>query len=162
MGPFDYHLLKKRMSRLLNAAACVQTKAHSRCRHQCSPSIPASGSSTERLSLPSSCLLCLPLSRAASLQAVPERPLPATPAVGLLASESTMPTMLRLLRCLTPAQPVPILLWCLKSSNSACLSSGSSPPSPLHWIKCNRPMATSALSNLLEVFYFRMSSESSL
>ena len=62
----------------------------------------------ERLSLPSSRLLCLPLSRAASLQAVPERPLPDTPGLGRLSSKSTCRryggccTALRLLRmCLS-------------------------------------------------------------
>ena len=49
-------------------------------------------------SLPSSRLLCLPLSGgcgAAIPLAVPERPLPATPDVGPLASESAVPTLLR-------------------------------------------------------------------
>ena len=81
---FDYHLLKKRM--LLEAAACkctlqMQTSARP-LQASLSPRL------LKRLSLPSSRLLCLPLSGAASLPAVLERLLPATPAVGPLSSES--------------------------------------------------------------------------
>ena len=61
-------------------------------------------------SLPSSHLLCLLLSGAASLPTVPERSLPATPAVGALSSESTVHTLQRLRLRLTPAQTVPVTL----------------------------------------------------
>ena len=64
----------------------------------------------KRLSLPSSRLLCLPLSGAAILPAVPERPLPATPDVGPLASESAVPTLRRLRLRLTRAQTVPVCM----------------------------------------------------
>ena len=50
----------------------------------------------KRLSLPSSRLLCLSLSGAAILPAVPERPLPAASDVGPLASESAVLTLRRL------------------------------------------------------------------
>ena len=44
--------------------------------------------------------------------AVPERQLPATPAVGPLSSESTVPMLRRLWRCPTPAQTVLLCLCC--------------------------------------------------
>ena len=50
----------------------------------------------KRSSLPSSRLLCLALSGASSRPTVLERPLPATPAVGPLSSESAVPTLRRL------------------------------------------------------------------
>ena len=72
--------------------------------------------------LPSSRLLCLPLSCAASLQAVSER-LPPPRLAKDPSPQSTVPTLLRLRRVLTPAQTVPVCLWCLTSRASAKLSS---------------------------------------
>ena len=57
-----------------------------------SPRLEAAQHLLKRSSPPSSRLLFLPRSGAASLPDVPERPLPATPAVGTLSSESTVPT----------------------------------------------------------------------
>ena len=67
-------------------------------------------------------LLHLPHSGAASLPAAPDRPLPATPAVGPLSSESTVHTLQRLWLCLTPAETVPVCLWWPTSHASARLS----------------------------------------
>ena len=63
-----------------------------------------------------------PGSRAAPAQAVgpasltlavhTPRQLPATPGVGPLSSESIVPMLRRLRRCLTPAQTVLVCLWC--------------------------------------------------
>ena len=64
----------------------------------------------------------LPLSGGASLPAAPERPLPATPAIGPLSSLSTVHTLQRLRLCLTPAHTVPVCLWCPTSRASARLS----------------------------------------
>ena len=64
----------------------------------------------KRSSLPSSRLLCLPLSGAAIPLAVLERPLPATIDVGPLASESAVPTLRRLRLRLTRAQTVPVCM----------------------------------------------------
>ena len=108
---FDFHLLEKRLL-LLEAAACVQTNAPSRCI-----TTPVSGAAPPQAVEPASLTgLLLP-----ALPAVPEKPLPATPAEGPLSSKSTVsvPTLRRLRRRLTPAQ-------------TARLSSGPSPPSQLH------------------------------
>ena len=63
-------------------------------------------------SLPSSRLLCLPHSGAASLPAVPERPHPTKSALGPISSEPTVLVLRRLRRRLKPAQTVPVCLWC--------------------------------------------------
>ena len=88
---------------LLEAAACKSTL-------QMKPSarpLPASLSPRllKRSSLPSSRLLCLPLSGAASLPAVLERLLPATPAVGPLSSDSSVSTLRRLCSALRLLRP---------------------------------------------------------
>ena len=50
------------------------------------------------------------VSGATSLQAVPERLLPATPAIGPLSYESTVPMLRRLWRRLKPLQTLPVCL----------------------------------------------------
>ena len=56
---------------------------------------------------------------------VPERQLPATPAIGPLSSESIVPMLLLLLRCLTPAQTKLVCLWCPTSSARYCGGCGA-------------------------------------
>ena len=58
---------------------------------------------------------------------VPERQLPATPAIRPLSSESIVPMLLRLQRrrCLTPAQTVLVCLWCPTSSTRYCGGCGA-------------------------------------
>ena len=56
---------------------------------------------------------------------MPERQLPATPAIGPLSSESIVPMLLRLWRCLTPAQTVLVCLWCPTSSARYCGGCGA-------------------------------------
>ena len=77
--PFDYHLLEKRMLlKLLHA------NAPSRCSHPRGQSIlaPAGRAAPAHVVKPVILTPAVPaLSGAASLPAVPERPLPATPAV---------------------------------------------------------------------------------
>ena len=66
------------------------------CAARLSPRLQTTQHLLKRSSMPSSRLLCLSLSGAASLPAVLERPLPATPDVGPLFSESTVHTLWRL------------------------------------------------------------------
>ena len=125
-----------------------------------SPRLEAAQHLPKRLSLPSSRLLGLP-------SAVPDRPLPATPVVGSLSSESTVQTLRWLRRLLTFAQTVPV--W-PTSRCSARLPSDPSPPSPLHCrcgtlpsestalSHCSSSIATSALSNSLAVSYSKTQS----
>ena len=101
-----------------------------------SPRLQAAQHLLKRQSLPSSRLLCLPLSGAANLPTVPERPLLASPAVGPLPSELALPALQRLRLRLTPAQTVPICLWCPTSRASTRLSSGHSPPSAMECAAC--------------------------
>ena len=118
--------------------AQAAANAPSRCSHPRGQSIPAP----------------------ASLPTVPERPLPATPAVGPHSSESTVHTLQRLR--LTPAQTVPVCLWCPTSRASARLSSGPSHTS------ANRSTGWTLLQfnshchfsspNSLAVFYWKTSS----
>ena len=54
--------------------------------------------------------------------AVPERQHPATPAVGPLSSETLVPKLRRLRRCLTPAQTVLVCLWCPTSRAGPVIS----------------------------------------
>ena len=67
LDAFNYYLLEKPQAEqmLVEAAACIHTNAPSRSSH-CCPSIPAPGTAQaqhllKRFSLPSSRLLCLPL-----------------------------------------------------------------------------------------------------
>ena len=59
-----------------------------------------------------------------------------TPAVGPLPSELALPALQRLRLRLTPAQKVPICLWCPTSCASTRLSSGHSPPSATECAAC--------------------------
>ena len=95
-----------------------------------SPRLQATQHLLKRQSLPSSRLPCLPLSGAASLPTVPERPLPASPAVRPLSSESAVSALQRLRLRLTSAQTAPVCLWCPTSRASARLSTLSSGHSP--------------------------------
>ena len=117
LNAFDYHLLEKRM---LLEAACVQTNAPSRSSHLRGPSIPPAW---KQRSTCSSSQACLPGPHAccaypSAAPSVPERQLPATPAVGPLSSagESTVPMLWHLWRCLKPAQTVLVFLLCPTSS----------------------------------------------
>ena len=105
----------------LSSESTVPTLRRLRCRliHACSDCacLPV---------VPCSHLLCMSLSGAPSLQAVPERPLLATPTMDPLSSKSIVPMLRRLRRRLTPAQTVPVWLWCQTSRASASLSSGPS------------------------------------
>ena len=105
-------------------ACCLRlllANAPSRCSHPRGPSISAPAGRAAPAGV------CLPLSGFASLPAVPERQLLATPAVGHLSSESAVPTLQRLRLRLTPAWTVSICLWCPTSRASALLSQGHSP-----------------------------------
>ena len=108
---FDCHLLEQRMLlKLLHA------NAPSRCSHQRCQSIPAPAASAAPAQVVEPAILTPAAPTPQQRPAVPERQLPATPAVGTLSSESTVPMLRRLRRCHTPAQTVLVCLWCPTSS----------------------------------------------
>ena len=115
----------------------VTGKGWSKCSLPRDPSIPAPGSHAawhllKRSSLSSSRLLCLPLSGAASLQGVPERPLPAAGRGGRLrrgrrTSRNPVLRVIRadaagLLRRLTPAETARLCLLCAPSHTSSAVT----------------------------------------
>ena len=137
---------------LLEAAAYMQSNAPSRCSHPRGPSIPdlwkPRSTSSGRAWHPHACCACPSEARkSAGCARKAGRSLgPATP--GPLSSDSdstasdsdsTVPTLRRLQRsgCLSPAQTVPVCRRTPTSHAIARLSSGPSPPSPLH-CRCRR------------------------
>ena len=92
-----------------------QTNAPSRSSYPRGPSIPPAWKSRGTCS--SGWAFLIPAAPTPQRRpAVPERQLPATPAIGPLSSESIVLMLRRLRRCLTPAQTVLVCLWCPTSS----------------------------------------------
>ena len=98
---FDYHLLEKCM--LLEAAACVQMNAPSRNSYPRCPSIPPDWKPRCTCSSAEPGILTPAAPTPQLRPAVPQRQLPATPTMRPLSSESTVPMLWRLWRCLKHA-----------------------------------------------------------
>ena len=110
----------------------LHANAPSRCSHPHGPSIPAPAGRAAPAQVVEPAILtpAVPAPERRSKSAgCARKAAPATPAAGALSSESAVHALQRLRLRLTPAQTVPVCLWCPTCSASARLSSGPSHPS---------------------------------
>ena len=109
---------------------CVQTNAPSRSSHLrggLAHRSPRPGSRAAPAQVVEPAILTPAAPTPQQRPAVPERQLPATPAVGPLSSESTVQMLRWLWRYLTPAQTVLVCLWCPTSCahDIHCIDTGA-------------------------------------
>ena len=118
--------------RMLLENVCVQTNAPSRSSHlrgSLAHRSPRPGSRAAPAQEVEPAILTLTAPTPQQRPAVPERQLPATPAVGPLSSESTVPMLRWLWRYLTPAQTASLFvcLWCPtnRARDIHCIDTGA-------------------------------------